>query len=312
MFKDGAYYNAISPYLKEYFGHRMAKIAIDAGFTCPNRDGNVGTGGCIFCSADGSGYFSQDKRYSISEQINLQLDTMKNKWRDAGYIAYFQSFTNTYAPVGRLAKLYEEALAHPEIQGLVIATRPDCLSDEILYYLQKLNNTTFLWIELGLQTSNDNTAVIINRGYPLSCYDSAVEKLVSLGIRVVTHLIAGLPGECENDFINSVKHICHQKIFGIKLHLLTYLYGTRLGDEFLKNPDAFTVYNKEEYVSLICDALEYTAPEITIHRLTGDAPAASLIAPLWARNKHSVLNAINHEMKLRGHCQGSLFGITED
>lgn len=311
MFKDGAHYNAISPYLKEYFGRRMAKIAIDAGFTCPNRDGRTGTGGCIFCSSDGSGYFTQDKKYSIYDQINLQIDAMKTKWPDAGYIAYFQSFTNTYAPVYELKKLYEEALSHKEIQGLVIATRPDCLSDEILNYLHELNKKTFLWVELGLQTSNDITAARINRAYPLSVYDSAVEKLISRDIRIVTHLIVGLPGENRDDFINSVKHICCQKIFGIKLHLLTYLSGTKLGYEFLKNPQKFIIYDKDEYVSIICDALEHTAPDITVHRLTGDAPEDLLLAPLWAKDKHSVLNAINHEMKLRGHSQGCLFDIND-
>ncbi|MCR4601291.1 MAG: TIGR01212 family radical SAM protein [Clostridia bacterium] len=312
MFKDGKRYNAIGPFLKEYFGQRIAKAAINAGFTCPNRDGLVSAGGCTFCSADGSGYFACDDDVSIRAQIDEQIPVMRAKWPDAGFIAYFQSFTNTYAPVERLRKLYEKALSHKDIRGIAIATRPDCLPEPVLDLLEELNRRTFLWVELGLQTANDATASAFNRGYSLETYDRAVDALTKRGIRTVTHLIFGLPGETPSDMLNTVRHICRKNIFGIKFHLLTYMSGTLMGSEFLRDPSRFRPLTRDEYVEILCDALEVIPPDITIHRLTGDAPEDRLIAPRWALDKLAVLNAINRELKKRDRCQGDLSEMSSD
>ncbi|MCI8283830.1 MAG: TIGR01212 family radical SAM protein [Firmicutes bacterium] len=340
MFKNGAYYNGIGPYLKEYFSYRIVKTSIDAGFTCPNRDGSLNVGGCIFCSEAGSGEFTgansltsaekhrhfksaysnnaypQQLLYStqtfpritapITEQIDAQILTMKRKWKNFKCIAYFQNYTNTYAPLETLRDKYEQALAHPDCIGIAIATRPDCITDEILNYLAELNRRTFLWIELGLQTSNNRTADFINRAYPLTIYDNIVKKLLSHKIRVVTHLIFGLPGENKTDMLNSVRHVCQKDIFGIKLQLLHIIKGTKLAEMYLTNTCSLPIrpLEKTEYVSLIADALEIIPENITIHRLTGDAPKNTLIAPMWSTDKKSVLNNINMELKKRGSLQG--------
>lgn len=344
MFKNGAYYNGIGPYLKEYFSCRIVKTSIDAGFTCPNRDGTLGTGGCIFCSETGSGDFTginplspaEKNRYSktshlnisdiiydtqphhnaikntmritlpITEQIDAQIFAMKRKWKEFKCIAYFQNYTNTYAPLEILRSKYEQALSHPDCIGIAIATRPDCMNDRIINYLAELNRRTFLWIELGLQTSNDHTADFINRAYPLTVYDDTVNKLLSHNIRVVTHLIFGLPGENKTDMLNSVRHVCRKNIFGIKLQLLHIIKRTKLAEMYLSNISPMPVLplEKNEYISLIADALEIIPENITIHRLTGDAPKNTLIAPVWSADKKSVLNGINMELKKRGSLQG--------
>ncbi len=359
MFKNGAYYNGIGPWLKERFGMRISKVSIDGGFTCPNRDGTAGTGGCIFCSELGSGDFAgmriktgatdlsnptpdflnttavssslssetpETQSASImscaplrrappvAEQIDAQICALQNKWKDFRCIAYFQNFTNTYAPVSVLREKYEEALRHPRCIGLAVATRPDCLNDDVLDYLSELNRRTFLWIELGLQTSHPTTARYIRRGYPLSVYDEAVKKLTARGIRIVTHLIAGLPGESKDIFLNSVRHVVSENIFGIKLQLLHIMKHTDLAAQWQeqkrKTGESFPAapiirpLEKEEYISMIADALEIIPADVTIHRLTGDAPKETLLAPLWSRDKKSVLNGINMELKRRSSCQG--------
>ncbi|HWQ80591.1 MAG TPA: TIGR01212 family radical SAM protein, partial [Anaerovoracaceae bacterium] len=289
----GQYYNSIGNYLKERFGCKVIKLSLNAGFTCPNRDGTKGTGGCIFCSAEGSGDFASD----IPGQIRL----LSKKWPSGKYIAYFQSHTNTYAPVDTLREKYCQALEYPDMVGIAIATRPDCLSQEVLELLSDLNQKTFLWVELGLQTTHEETALLINRCYPLSVFDQAMDELSKRGIRTVVHLILGLPGENRDDMLASVRYLCGKDIFGIKLHLLNVLKDTKLAEFY---PDRIHIPTKEEYISLVVDALEIIPPHITIHRVTADAPRHLLIAPEWSYEKRSILNGIQKELKRRNSRQG--------
>ncbi|MDD3169743.1 MAG: TIGR01212 family radical SAM protein [Eubacteriales bacterium] len=287
------YFNSIGSYLKKRFGCKVIKLSLDAGFTCPNRDGSKGTGGCIFCSAEGSGDFASD----IPGQIRL----LSKKWPSGKYIAYFQSHTNTYAPVEILREKYEQALRYPDVIGIAIATRPDCLSPEILKLLSELNQKTFLWVELGLQTIHEDTALLINRCYPLSVFDQAVDTLSKLQIRTVIHLILGLPGENRKDMLDSVCYVCAREIFGIKLHLLNVLKDTKLAEYY---PDRIHIPKKEEYINLVVDALELIPQQVTIHRVTADAPRQLLIAPEWSYEKRSILNGIQKEFLRRDSYQG--------
>lgn len=283
--------HSIGTWLKGHFGEKVVKLSLDGGFTCPNRDGTKGTGGCIFCSAGGSG--------ELASTIPQQMELLREKWPGVSkYIAYFQSHTSTYAPVQELEQKYREALNQPDIVGLAVATRPDCLSEEVVDLLSRLNEETFLWVELGLQTIHEDR---INRCYDLSCYDDAVDKLLSEGIRVVTHLILGLPGEDVAQMTASVKYVCSKPIFGLKLHLMNVVKGSAM--ETLC-PGYTPFSSPEEYISLVCDLLEIIPPEITVHRLTGDVPRPLLIAPPWSYKKRTILNGIAHEMKRRGSYQG--------
>lgn len=287
------YFNSIGNYLKKQFGCKVIKLSLDAGFTCPNRDGTKGTGGCIFCSADGSGDFASD--------IPGQIQLLSKKWPSGKYIAYFQSHTNTYASVDVLRQKYYQALEYPDVIGIAIATRPDCLSQEVLELLSELNQKTFLWVELGLQTIHEHTAQLINRCYPLSVFDESVNELSRLQIKTVIHLILGLPGENRDDMLASVRYVCEKDIFGIKLHLMNILKDTKLAEFY---PDRIHIPKKEEYINLVVDALEMIPQHITIHRVTADAPRHLLIAPEWSYEKRSVLNGINKEFRQRGTYQG--------
>lgn len=295
-------FHSIGNYLKKTMGTKVVKLSIDGGFTCPNRDGTKGRGGCIFCSAAGSGDLASD----IPSQIRLLSD----KWPNAKYLAYFQSHTNTYAPVSHLRKLYEEALSYPGVIGLAIATRPDCLPEEVLDLLEEFNRKTFLWVELGLQTCHDETAQLINRCYPRSVYDRAIEELTARGIRTVTHLIFGLPGETREQMLSSVSYVCKnlgtdskpRHIFGIKLHMLNLVKGSQMETLY---PDYVSFSSIEEYVDLVVDALEIIPPDITIHRLSGDAPRPTLIAPEWSYKKRTILNSIHKTLKDRKTRQGA-------
>ena len=309
MFKDGARYNGIGPWLKDFFGQRIVKLSIDGGFTCPNRDGTLSAKGCSFCSERGSGDFAGNPAVPIPLQMEHQIRLLSGKWKDFRCLAYFQNFTNTYGPVKLLQKKYEEALQHPLCCGLAIATRPDCIDDEVLHLLSSLNQKTFLWVELGLQTADDGTAEAINRCCSTAVYDHTVRRLTQAGIRVVTHVIFGLPGETPSDMLRTVSHVCSAPIFGIKLHLLHIMKGTALGEAFL-HQDAHSApriipMEKETYIRTAADALERIPPQITIHRITGDAPKELLLAPLWSLDKLSVRNGISQELKKRGTCQGS-------
>ena len=284
-------YYSFNQYLKDTFGCKVYKISINAGFTCPNRDGTLGTRGCIFCSKGGSGDFAESSTLSVTEQIESGKQRVSKKIKSGKYIAYFQAFTNTYAPVEVLAEKYCEAINHPDIVGISIATRPDCLGEEVLTLLSEINKIKPVFVELGLQTIHEKTAEYIRRGYPLSVYDNAVKALKKTGINTVVHLIIGLPNESREEMLESVEYACKSGADGIKLQLLHILKGTDLADDYLSGK--FETLSMEEYLSIIKDCVEIIPKNVVIHRLTGDGPKKDLIAPLWSADKKSVLNALN-------------------
>ena len=292
--------NMISPWLKRQFGCKVIKLSLDGGFTCPNRDGSKGTGGCLFCSESGSG----DMASSISEgrsALDEQIRLLSGKWPDAKYLAYFQSHTNTYAPVPVLRERFAPALSHPDIEGIVIATRPDCISEEVLDYLTELDRETFMWVELGLQTIHDETAAKMNLCHCLADYDDAVSRLLGRNIRVVTHLILGLPGETHEMMKESVRYVCGRNIFGLKLHMLNVVRGSGLAEAM---PDYVPFESIDDYVDKLIDILEIIPPEITLHRISGDAPRSTLISPEWSYKKRTILNTVHRQMRLRDTWQG--------
>ena len=283
-------YTTLNSYLKERFGCKVYKLAVDGGFTCPNRDGTLGTGGCIFCSAGGSGEFVQSRELSVAEQLEKGKALVSKKIKSGKYIAYFQAFTNTYAPPERLRKLYLEAIESPDIVALSVATRPDCLGSGVLEVLDEINKIKPVFVELGLQSIHEKTAQYIRRGYPLEVYDKAVEDLHNIGINVVTHLIIGLPDETEADILESVRYVC-RVTDGIKLQLLHILEGTDLAEEYKSGK--IRTLTLDEYVEIIKKCVEIIPESVVIHRLTGDGAKRDLIAPLWSADKKTVLNRIN-------------------
>ena len=285
----------LNQYLRERFGRKIYKISISGGFTCPNRDGTLDTRGCIFCSAGGSGDFAEDKNLSITEQIDLGKRRVAAKMPE-GYIAYFQAFTNTYAPVERLRALYSEAIEHPCIVAVSIGTRPDCLSDEVLDLIAELNLLKPVWIELGLQTIHEKSAEYIRRGYPLAVYERAVRELRARNIETITHVILGLPGESREEMLQTVKYVGESGVQGIKLQLLHVLEGTDLAIDYRNG--LFEVMTMEDYISLIKDCVNVLPDDIVIHRLIGDGPKRILIAPEWTKDKKRVLNALNKELNI--------------
>ena len=295
----------LNDFLKEKFNEKIYKVSLDGGFTCPNRDGKVSRGGCIFCSENGSGDFTATKLKSIHAQIEEQIDLVSKKYKGDKYIAYFQNFTNTYAEVSYLRKIYQEALSHEKIVGLAIATRPDCLGDDVLELLAELNKKTFLWVELGLQTVNDDVAKYFNRAYETEIYKEASEKLNRLNIKFVTHIIIGLPKEEEDDYLKTAIFAQNCGTWGIKLHLMYVVKNTPLEKLYL-NGD-LKVNTKEEYVEKVINILENISPEIVVHRLTGDGDRETLVAPLWSIKKIDVLNSIHKELKRRNTYQGKLY-----
>ena len=290
-------YCSLNQYLLDTFGEKLYKIALDGGFTCPNRDGTLDTRGCIFCSGSGSGDFAENRSLSITEQIEAGKARCARKFHGRKYIAYFQAFTNTYAPVNRLRKLYTEAVSHPDIAVLSIATRPDCLSEEVLGLLSEMDQIKPVWVELGLQTIHDKTAEYIRRGYALPVYDRAVRELKKRSLQVITHVILGLPGESREDMLATVQYVADAGSDGIKLQLLHVLSGTDLAKDYLAGK--FRVLTQEEYTSLVADCLIALPETMVVHRLTGDGNQRALIAPDWSRNKKSVLNGIHRELKAR-------------
>ena len=280
--------------LRERFGGKIYKIALNGGFTCPVRDGTLDTRGCIFCSAGGSGEFAEDSAVSITEQIERGKKRLANKIRDGKYIAYFQAFTGTYAPVERLRKLFEEAIRHPDIAVLSVATRPDCLPTEVLDLLEELNKEKPVWIELGLQSIHAGTAAYIRRGYPLSVYDEAVRALKQRGMEVITHLILGLPGESVEAMCESVRYVCDQGTDGIKLQLLHILKGTDLAREYQEG--RIRVLSEDEYIEVLKRCVPLIPAHVVVHRLTGDGDKKLLIAPMWSADKKHVLNRIRKEV----------------
>ena len=298
-------YHSLDYMLKERFGEKVYKLTLNGGMSCPNRDGKLGTGGCIFCSAGGSGDFAGDPAQSIDRQIAQQKELICKKRPVNTFIAYFQAYTNTYAPVEYLRALFTQALSHPEVAALSIGTRPDCLGEDVLDLLSQLNRIKPVWVELGLQTIHPATARYIRRGYPLSCFEEAVKNLHARDLDIIVHTILGLPGETTEQMLQTISFLNHQPIQGIKMQLLHVLKGTDLADDYLAGK--FSVLSQEAYVDLVISCLEHLSPDIVVHRITGDGPRDLLIAPLWSSAKRTVLNEIHHQMKERNTWQGKYY-----
>lgn len=288
-------YRSLNEYYREIFGRKTAKISLDGGFTCPNRDGTRGTRGCLFCSSGGSGDFAENAALSIPQQIEQGKAQTSEKWKDPAYIAYFQAFTNTYAPVAELRQKYEEALACPGVEGISIATRADCLPEDVLDLLAELNGKTKLWVELGLQTADEESARRIRRGYPLSVFEQAVYALAERNIPVVVHVILGLPGETKETVLRTIDCVNRLPIEGIKLQLLHVLSDSDLAEIY--KAGTYTPLTKEEYIALVGDCIAHLREDIVIHRLTGDGDKNTLLAPLWSLRKRDVLNTLHKYLK---------------
>ncbi len=299
---NGKRYHSLNYFLREKFGGKVFKISLDGGFSCPNRDGTISKGGCIFCSERGSGDFAGERCFSITKQFEDIKNMMNKKWKDGKYIAYFQAYTNTYAPVEVLKRKYDEAIDQKDVVSLAIATRPDCIGAEILDLLEEYSKKVYTWVELGLQTSNDTTAKLINRGYKLEVFEEAVSGLSQRGIDVVAHVILGLPGETKEDMIDTIKYLAKLPIKGIKLHLLHVMENTTL--EELYNNGKLKLLEKDEYIDLICEAITLLPQDIVVHRLTGDAPRALLVGPMWSLKKWEILNAIDDKLEREHLYQG--------
>lgn len=297
-------YSDLNTYLKERFGKKVYKLSLDAGFTCPNRDGTIDTRGCSFCSAGGSGEFAASRRLSVTEQIEEAKERIRGKLPkngEVGYLAYFQAFTNTYAPVDVLRNVFEEALEAPGVVAISVATRPDCLQPEVVTLLEELNRRKPVFIELGLQTMHEKSAVRIRRGYSLSVFEDAVQRLSQAGIEIVVHLILGLPYETKEDMLASVRYVCGMPIHGIKLQLLHLLEGTDLGEEYKamqeeEREKVFACLTMDAYLELVIECLKIIPESVVVHRLTGDGPKRILIAPKWSGNKKAVLNALRKKL----------------
>lgn len=299
------WYNNLNDYVKREYGMKLYKLALDGGRTCPNRDGTCGTKGCIFCSGDGSGDFAADRRLTIQEQIVKAKQQIQRKLpaESIGYIAYFQAFTNTYGSAEELEPMFQEAMADPSVKILSIATRPDCLSEEILDMLVRLKQIKPVWIELGLQTIWESTAEYIRRGYPLHVYDQAIQDLKQRNITVISHVILGLPGETTKDMLATVEYVGQTGTQGIKLQLLHVLQGTDLETDY--RAGKFRTLSLSEYIDILELCVRHLPRKMVIHRLTGDGPKKLLIAPEWSGNKRMVLNTIRQEFTKRNVEQGS-------
>lgn len=296
------YYN-LDYYLKDRFQTKVFKVALNGNFTCPNRDGTISNKGCIFCSPEGSGEFAGNRHDSFVKQFHDVKTVIHHKWPNASYIVYFQANTNTYAPLEKLKQIYEEAIhLDSNIVAISIATRPDCLGEEILDYLEELNHYIPVWIELGLQTIDEQTAIFINRGYKLEVFTQAVTNLHRRGIEIIVHIINGLPNETKEMMLNTIRFLNSQKIQGIKIHSLFVLKQTALGNLYEKNP--FKMLSLVEYVDIVCEQLALLREDIVVHRLNGDAPRELLIEPQWSIKKLVVMNEIDKEMKKRNYFQG--------
>ncbi len=306
----GKPYYSLDAYCKNTYGEKLYKVALDAGLTCPNRDGRIGTGGCIFCSAGGSGDFASPIRdiSSFSDAFKESINHLAGKHTGRKYIAYFQAYTNTYGPISYLEQIYRLALSEPLSAGISIATRPDALPPEVLELLASLKAEfpdKFIWIELGLQTIHEATASFIRRGYPLSCFEEALAKLKAIEIPVIVHMILGLPEENKEDMLATIDYLNHCPIWGIKLQMLHFLKGTDLGTLYQENPERFVPFpNMDSYLELLMDCLTHLRPDIVIHRLTGDAPRKLLLAPLWSTDKRQIFNLLHKKMKEQSAYQG--------
>lgn len=291
--------------MRRRFGGKVFKVMLDAGFSCPNRDGKLAIGGCTFCSARGSGDFAGSRRDDLVTQFHSVRELQHKKWPDAKYIGYFQAYTNTYAPVETLREYYEVILREPGVVGLSIATRPDCLPDDVVDYLAELNERTYLWVEMGLQTIHEQTSELINRAHDTACFYEGVAKLRKRNIRTCAHIIYGLPGETREMMLATGRAVAEMDVQGIKIHLLHVMRKTPMARQHEAGLIRFL--EKNEYVNLVVDTLEILPPHMIVHRLTGDAPRELLIGPMWSLKKWEVLNAIDDELEARGSWQGKLW-----
>lgn len=304
IYSDGKPYYSLNNAYRQKFGKKTVKISLDAGFTCPNRDGTLGTRGCIFCSKKGSGDFTA-KGSTIAEQIAYGKNQKKWQGQSPCYIAYFQAFTNTYAPVTVLKQLYEQAICCDDVVGISIATRPDCLGEDVLCLFSEMNKKTDVCVELGLQTIKQSSVELIRRGYQNNVFEKAVLELSKRNIEIVVHVILGLPHETKEDMINTIKYINQFPVSGIKLQLLHVLSDSDLAQYYREGN--FETLCLESYVDIVCDCIEQIRPDIVIHRLTGDGDEKNLIAPLWSKNKRLVLNTIHKTLKQRNAFQGKKY-----
>ncbi|NOW06912.1 TIGR01212 family radical SAM protein [Clostridium beijerinckii] len=304
-FWDGKRYHSLNYFLRNKFGEKVFKISLDGGFSCPNRDGKISKGGCLFCSERGSGDYAGDRELSISKQFHDIKDMMSQKWKSGKYIAYFQAYTNTYAPIDELKRKYEEALNQEGVVAIAIATRPDCLDDDVLELLENINSKIYLWIELGLQTSNDDTAKRINRGYKLDVFENAMRKLKERNIDVVVHDILGLPGETKEDMLETINYIAHSGAKGIKLHLLHLMKQTPMVKLYEAGDLKFL--SQDDYIDLVTHGITLLPKDMVVHRLTGDAPRDLLIGPMWSLKKWEVLNSIDKTLEDNNLWQGKNF-----
>jgi radical SAM protein (TIGR01212 family) len=296
-------YNAFSEELKRLFGCRVHRISVDAGFTCPNRDGTVGTAGCIYCGGAGSGSFGIARGLPVAAQLEEGKEVMVRKYKAEKFIAYFQPYSNTYAPVAQLAALYDEALAVADVVGLIVGTRPDCMQPEVVNLLAEYHRKTYFWLELGLQSPHDRTLARLNRGHDFAAFAAAMVRCRERGLRVCAHVILGLPGETRAEMLATPGILNDLGVDGVKLHLLHVMQGTRLAELYARGE--VPLLSRNDYVGLVCDFLERLDPRIIVQRLTGDGGRDHLVAPLWSLAKFEVLNAIDGELERRGTRQGS-------
>ena len=315
LYPDGRPYYTLNLYLKQHFGKRLQKLSLDGGMSCPNRDGTISYGGCVFCSAGGSGDFAADRRLSVTEQMEQAKAQVRGKTESQApqggqlsqmapsYIAYFQAYTNTYGPIDYLERIFTEAMDASDVEVLSIATRPDCLGDDVMKLLDRLAQRKPIWVELGLQTMHEKTACRINRGYELPVFEQAVKRLKAGGHTVIVHVILGLPGESREQMVETVCYLGNLGIDGIKLQLLHVLRGTKLAQWYEEGQ--FAVLEKEEYFSIVADCLRVLPRNVVIHRITGDGPKDLLIDPRWSGSKKSVLNELHHYLKAHSIVQGS-------
>ena len=317
LYSDGRPYYTLNSYSKEQFGKKLQKLSLDGGMSCPNRDGTISHGGCVFCSAGGSGDFAADRRLSVTEQIKQAKVQVAGKVqktsgahtnngvtgdKSAAYIAYFQAYTNTYGPIDYLEQIFTEAMADPQVEVLSIATRPDCLGEEVMALLDRLSQKKTIWVELGLQTIHEETAKRINRGYELPVFEQAVRRLQAGGHKVIVHVILGLPGETKEQMVETVRYLGKLGIDGIKLQLLHVLKDTVLADWYAEGQ--FATLEKEEYFEIVAQCLAVLPRQVAIHRITGDGPKDLLIAPRWSGHKKAVLNELHHYLKEHQVVQG--------
>lgn len=310
LFTNEKHYLTLNNYLKNLYQEKVFKVSLNGNFSCPNRDGKISTNGCIFCSEKGSGDFAGNKNLSIKDQFYSVVETLEKKWPNGAYIAYFQANTNTYGTVEQLRKRYDQIIKDgkkldDKIKILSIATRPDCLNAEILSLIKELNNQIPVWIELGFQTSNELSALFINRGYTNDVLVKAITDLKAIGVTVIVHIINGLPTDTKADMINTVKYLNKLPIDGIKIHMLHVIKNSPLGKLYKENP--FSLLTLEEYVNIVVEQLRHLPPNIVIHRITGDADKNELIAPEWTLKKFVVMNEIDKLMRKENYYQGDLY-----